>query len=773
MRLKPRSRPGVAVAVAGALGAALIAAAPGAQAEDGWGVPLATLDAQKIVVGSATTVQMPDGQWRTWGVLNQSPDALLVEIDPFAGKVLSSYPLDGVIGSWGTEVAPDGTVWTASHTTGRLFSLEYGAEQVTRTERPTPDTSFIWELDIGADGIVYGGTYEGWAEQQPAPAYAFGYDPETEQFQTYGPFDADDTYVRATETVGEELYVGTGSTDPHLYRVDPSSGDFESVPPPDDLGTCQFVYGLEEVGSDLYVRFNNCGELKNVGYVYDTVAREWREHTIPNYYGTVSEPTADGDVYLVADHILHRFDPATGELEARDVGRLFVNKFVTVAPDPQTGNETIIALSVDGDLGMLDLQTGESEYFVPHGMSGELGESVRASGMSPDGRYHVSVGFGGGLGIYDPAVGDWEWHPDLGQGESFAFLDGKAYIGVYPSARVYEYDPSQESSDGNPREVVDLRTEGQDRPFGLVAVEEQIAVGTVAGYGLRQGALTLVDPASGDHTSYRPVEDHGVISLAYRDGVIYGGTTIYGGNGSTPIDDDGRVFAWDVESEELLWQSVAIPGEKGVGSLTFDDDGRLFGVTVGHVFEMNPQTGEVLRHDEIDPVDSTALQGRWHISDLSYDPSDGHLYLSTSSSVYRVDVETFEDVTPEPTTGSKVRVAPDGTKYWVVGRTIYSGVVPAPDPAGALTALETSLQDFVDSGAVAGPITTRMGTALDLAQHHVESGRTGPAIAAMERFIRHLNTPTPRDTVSQEAHDDLQEQATTIVVLLEETSATG
>src|SRR5690606_9399792 len=136
-----------------------------------------------------------------------------------------------------------------------------------------------------------------------------------------------------------------------------------------------------------------------------------------------------------------------------------------------------------------------------------------------------------------------------------AFLDGKAYIGVYPSARVYEYDPSQESSDGNPREVVDLRTEGQDRPFGLVAVEEQIAVGTVAGYGLRQGALTLVDPASGDHTSYRPVEDHGVISLAYRDGVIYGGTTIYGGNGSTPIDDDGRVFAWDVESEELLWQS--------------------------------------------------------------------------------------------------------------------------------------------------------------------------------------------------------------------------
>ncbi|MPV35609.1 FIMAH domain-containing protein [Georgenia subflava] len=761
-------------AFAAALGMAVLAP-PAVQADepadDQWGVPHETLDAQKVVVGSASTVQMPDGEWRTWAVLNQSPDALLVEIDPFAGEVLSSYPMPGVIGSWGTEVAPDGTVWSASHTAGRLYSLEYGATEVTRTERPMPGTSFIWELDVGADGNVYGGTFEGWTPEQPAPAYAFGYDPQAQEFQSYGPFEDADTYIRSTETVGDELYVGTGSTDPHLYRVDTASGAFESVPFPESLGTCQFVYGLEEVGTDLYVRFNNCGELKNVGYVYDTVAQEWREHVIPNYYGTVSQPTDDGDVYLVADHVLHRFDPVTGELEARDIGRLFVNKFLTIAPDPVTGDDTVIGLSVNGDMGQLNLETGESKYFVPEGMTGELGESVRASGMSPDGRYHVSVGFGGGLGIYDPAASAWEWFPELGQGESFAFLDGKAYIGVYPSARVYEYDPTQEWSETNARQVVDLRIEGQDRPFGLVAVEDKLAVGSVAGYGLRQGALTLVDPTDGSYTAYQPVEEHGVISLTYRDGVIYGGTTIYGGNGSTPIDDDGRVFAWDVEAEELLWETVAIAGEKGVGSLTFGDDGRLFGATVGHVFEIDPETGEVLREGEIDPVESTALRGRWHISDLSYDPSDEHLYLSTSSSVYRIEVETFADVTPEPTTGSKLRVAPDGTKYWVVGRTIYSGVVEedvVTDPATAMVSLEESLQDHTASGAVAGPIAHQLAKALDQAQKHLDGDRVGPAVGAMERFVRHVDNPKLPDTLDADAAEDLRGQAVTILDLLEE-----
>lgn len=347
---RTRWRTFAAATLAGALGASLFATP--AQAEEtpsqaSWGVELATLDAQKIVVGSAQTAQMPDGNWRTWAVLNQSPDSLLVEIDPFAGEVLSSYPLAGAGGSWGTEIAPDGTVWSASHTTGSLYKLPFGADETERTARPTPNTSFIWELDIADDGVVYGGTYEGWAETQPTPAYAFGYDPESEEFQLYGPFSDEDTYIRSAETLGDDLYVGTGSTDPKLYRVDRASGDFESVPFPTGLDEpCEFIYGIEAVGTDLVVRFNGCEENRNVGYVYDTVGEEWRDYAIPNYYGTVSQPSEAGDVYVVNDHQLHRLDLETGELELEDIGRLFVNKFVTVVPDPETGDETVIAMGV-------------------------------------------------------------------------------------------------------------------------------------------------------------------------------------------------------------------------------------------------------------------------------------------------------------------------------------------------------------------------------------------------------------------------------------------
>lgn len=89
------------------------------------------------------------------------------------------------------------------------------------------------------------------------------------------------------------------------------------------------------------------------------------------------------------------------------------------------------------------------------------------------------------------------------------------------------------------------------------------------------------------------------------------------------------------------------------------------------------------------------------------------------------------------------------------------------DAEQAAAELATTLGEYVDSGDVAGPIVNRLTTAAEQLQHHVEAGRTGPAVGAAERFVGHLESPNPPDTVTEEARADLGDRARAIIELLE------
>ena len=89
------------------------------------------------------------------------------------------------------------------------------------------------------------------------------------------------------------------------------------------------------------------------------------------------------------------------------------------------------------------------------------------------------------------------------------------------------------------------------------------------------------------------------------------------------------------------------------------------------------------------------------------------------------------------------------------------------DVKEAAAQLATSLDEYMDSGDVAGPIVNRLTNAVDQLQHHVQAGRSTPALSAAERFIRHLQSPNPPDTVTEEAQADLGAQATAILEQLE------
>jgi hypothetical protein len=119
--------------------------------------------------------------------------------------------------------------------------------------------------------------------------------------------------------------------------------------------------------------------------------------------------------------------------------------------------------------------------------------------------------------------------------------DGKlyasAYLGTYPGAVIFEYDTAKAwKSSGTGRTVVQKiqlkTTYEQDRPYAMLGVPElgRIFIGTVPDYGKRGGALTVYDPATGAFQVHRDiVAGHSIASLAYKDGVVYGGSSYRGG----------------------------------------------------------------------------------------------------------------------------------------------------------------------------------------------------------------------------------------------------
>jgi hypothetical protein len=117
-----------------------------------------------------------------------------------------------------------------------------------------------------------------------------------------------------------------------------------------------------------------------------------------------------------------------------------------------------------------------------------------------------------------------------------------------------------------------------------------------------------------------------------------------------------------------------------------------------------------------------------------------------------------------------------GAHYVVVALddTDVLGATPLPADAipadafveSALAELAQSLEGYVASGAVAGPIAHQLENALDQATFHLEAGRTGPAETALKRFVRHLDEPKRPDTLTAEARDDLRGQSEVILDLM-------
>lgn len=97
---------------------------------------------------------------------------------------------------------------------------------------------------------------------------------------------------------------------------------------------------------------------------------------------------------------------------------------------------------------------------------------------------------------------------------------------------------------------------------------------------------------------------------------------------------------------------------------------------------------------------------------------------------------------------------------------VYAALSTQTRQPATLAGLESSLQDYINAGDVAGPIAHQLRHAVDRARTHLMAGRFQPAVAALKQVIAHLDHPKRPDTLTEEARTDLHSQAEEILAAI-------
>jgi hypothetical protein len=241
-----------------------------------------------------------------------------------------------------------------------------------------------------------------------------------------------------------------------------------------------------------------------------------------------------------------------------------------------------------------------------------------------------------GMGRWDPDRGAFELLADSGQVEGFGSFDGDLVYGRYPQGALYRYDLDKPWSQGtNPKPPVQVTPdESQNRPQSFVDIGGQMAVSTVPETGRNGGTITLWNPDTNAVTSYPGiVKDQTPVSLVYRNGLVFGGTSIYGGYGIDPVTTDATLFIWDPVAHQTVFTVAPVPGATTIAGLVADSNGLLWGIADNHLFAFNMASRKVVRTAKLFDDTDGSRYGNDHMMLLAH----GLLYGATCNRVFSYD----------------------------------------------------------------------------------------------------------------------------------------
>ncbi|MEH7247374.1 hypothetical protein V7114_11400 [Neobacillus niacini] len=573
-------------------------------------------------------------------------------VDIKDNKLIFSEQVGDISQVWSHSIAPNGTVYIAGlgvGNVGELWSYTPSTRKVEKIGVPAAGHQ-LWSSTTDEHGNVYLGTF---ADRD---GRVVKYDVATNSFNDYGKIDeGEGSYVRSLAYHDGYLYAGLGVSG-KVYRINAETKEKEDITKnvPDIIGKpieqVKFAYDMAVVGKYLFVRFDDGGE--SALLFYDLTTQSWVDKKLgKNGDGSVDDFGAFGFIQLPINgdkayviYNRHILEVDINTLDTRETGIRYAagwrgGAFVDLGRQDLPGL-SLVTMTRAGQVFAANLETNKTTN-LPTAMEAKP-LTLHNLGKGPDGNLYMTTYPGGPKGAkFNPKTKQFVSYSQ-GQAEGMVAGNGTdMYFGVYPGAVIQRMNTDTLVTET----LFNLKEEyEQDRPYIMEFDNNKLLIGTIPDYKKLGGSLTIYDPKTGERETYRNVvQDQSVVGLAYKDGKIYGSTSIRGGLDIQPTAQKAKIFVWDVEGKQKITEfELNLPeldAPPMISGLTFDKDGLLWGAVDGILFAMNPETYEVVKYKNFYP--NVKNRGMWRPVHIEFG-KDGLLYTDLAGKLTVVDPNSVD-----------------------------------------------------------------------------------------------------------------------------------
>lgn len=604
----------------------------------------------KNVLASRLVTDRSDGRERLV-LTNMNEDTgcelIFVDFEKDTGQV---YRAPAGSGSWALNEVPGDRLVVGTFYDGVFMVFDLRKMEFVKVA-PFPGESYIWNLAMGKDGRIYGGTYNG--------GKLGALDLNTYAVEDCGAAAPPNLYLRTVSALPDGRILCSYIQEQSTTRVfDPATKKYEQVPKDMDGVTTGLSWnGYFLAGSS----------------VFDgkTLAKVDPPFAVPpadkGSWAFDLRLTNDDAVFFRQGNTLYRWQKGDADPKA------------LLSINTRSGNYAAYTSK-----GLLVGLRGQ-DYFVarPGDKTLNLKPIPVESGprptlflrVDPEGRLWGGPHFGQTLFHMDPktkkTVNTGCISDHGGEVYDVAFANGKVYAVAYAGGDIIEYDPKQpwdQWNNKNPREVTTIGPKGYIRPIGGIRMgpDGKLYSGWMAKYGAYGGAIAITDPKTGTtELIENPLGEQAVYDVVTDGKLAYIGTSL-GGNGLPNKTGESAKFGIvDLGTRKAVFEKV-FEGVASVRPLAYDSKSKRVAVSVGgslRIFDAGKREFVDLQPELPKPSCHSVAT-----------PDGGKLYYASANSIVALDLASGRVETVVEASGAvnNVAVGPDGTVYCSIGIDVYA-----------------------------------------------------------------------------------------------------
>jgi outer membrane protein assembly factor BamB len=585
--------------------------------------------AKQVLAGRVVTERRDGHEWFVLTNDNETHGAELLFID-FQKDTGQMFPAPAGAGSWALNEVQGDRLVVGTFYDGMFMVFDLKQRKFVKTIS-FPGESYIWNLAVGSDGRVYGGTYPG------GKLGALNLDTYT--VEDCGAPAPPNQYLRNVSATPEGLILCSfGMQKPDNLLYDPATKQFSPLP-------------KQLEGASLGVTWNGF-------FLVGAQVYRGREFQIVDPPPFPVPPADKGswyvDTYLTTPETLFLHQGNAVYRYARGDAAL------TLLADIDLRGGRLLAGDRQGDL----LGVRGQDYFVikpgdktlrlrPIPVEGR-GRPTLFLKADDQGRLWGGPHFGQTLfycNLRSRKVVNTGVICDAG-GEVYdvTFLDGKVYAASYAGGDITCYDPRARWNQWDHQNPKPLATVGPDyiRPTGgiLTGADGKLYSGWMAKYGTYGGAVAITDPTSGKTERIEnPLGEQAISGLAVDGHLAYIGTSLEANGLPGKTGESPGFGVLDLTTRKVLF-TQRFEGAGGVRSVVFDAATKRVAMVVGdrlHVFDAARSEFVTDLPADLPRVTSSSLVA----------PGNGTLLYGNEKTVLALDLRDSK-ITPVGTLPAKV-----------------------------------------------------------------------------------------------------------------------